>query len=841
VSSAANLAAVRARGDRTLYVERLWPAVAPSIGILAVWIAASLLGMATWLPWPVTLLATASCFAAALALGFSRVRRLAHPTQAEIDRRIEIASRLPHRPLATLADRPALPVGAATLDPDTYLFWVTHQARAEASLARLRVGPPRLSLGGADRYALRFVLPVLVLGGLLVARGDAGALLLAAAAPGLVSAPGPAGTLQAWITPPRFTGLAPVFLRAGDAQAISVPAGSVLTASLTGSTAVPRLVEPFAPRKAPRFHAIADGSWQVEETLTVSGPVRVRQGGHPIANWNVTVEAVAAPSIAWDGTPGAWHGGWRTRLPWKASNQYGLASLRALLVPVKPAGAPPITLRLPLNGAPRTAHGVELPDLSASPFAGTAVQATLYATDATGQTGHSATVRFTLPARPFHNPLARAVLDARRRLALAPDDHKAAADDLATLGDVPGAFDRQPGEYLNLEAVSALLRVRGDVRAVDESEARLWELALVIEDGARHGTADARSALALRSARDRVDQQLERMRSLGSKGNSPAEQNELRRRIEALKQALAARMRELTRQALKNGTMLPPDAAAQALGGDMLGKMLKNLDDAAKNGRMDDAARQLSQMEDMLDRMRPATADDVKRALQQMQGAQQAASQMQALPDIIKRQSALLDGADKRSQAGAAPPDQPPAPAPDKDRRVQRALSRATAALSDQFAALTGKKPDALGKASDAMDRASKALAKGDDGAAAAAQREALADLQQGGKQMASAMRSGGGKGEGTAAFAPGFSAGDGGEQGDDQGQDSEADEKGGRDPLGRPLASSGNETDDSARVDLPDARARSRALEEELRRRDSDRERPRQELDYLDRLLKAF
>ena len=64
--------------------------------------------------------------------------------------------------------------------------------------------------------------------------------------------------------------------------------------------------------------------------------------------------------------------------------------------------------------------------------------------------------------------------------------------------------------------------------------------------------------------------------------------------------------------------------------------------------------------------------------------------------------------------------------------------------------------------------------------------------------------------------------------------------DSGGRDPLGRynqGLAS------DNADVTVPEERERQRtqAIQEELRRRGADQERPRQELDYIDRLLKQF
>ena len=61
-----------------------------------------------------------------------------------------------------------------------------------------------------------------------------------------------------------------------------------------------------------------------------------------------------------------------------------------------------------------------------------------------------------------------------------------------------------------------------------------------------------------------------------------------------------------------------------------------------------------------------------------------------------------------------------------------------------------------------------------------------------------------------------------------------------GRDPLGR--YGQGNHND-NADVAVPEQRERQRtqAIQDELRRRGADQERPRQELDYIDRLLKQF
>ena len=81
--------------------------------------------------------------------------------------------------------------------------------------------------------------------------------------------------------------------------------------------------------------------------------------------------------------------------------------------------------------------------------------------------------------------------------------------------------------------------------------------------------------------------------------------------------------------------------------------------------------------------------------------------------------------------------------------------------------------------------------------------------------------------------------------EGDEMSMEPGGQEEGGeRDPLGRPLrqGTGGKAADDSS-VKVPDQmeQGRSRAIQEELRRRGADRQRTREELDYIDRLLKPF
>jgi hypothetical protein len=63
------------------------------------------------------------------------------------------------------------------------------------------------------------------------------------------------------------------------------------------------------------------------------------------------------------------------------------------------------------------------------------------------------------------------------------------------------------------------------------------------------------------------------------------------------------------------------------------------------------------------------------------------------------------------------------------------------------------------------------------------------------------------------------------------------------RDPLGRPLHQGTSGSEEAGDVRVPDEmeQARTREIQEELRRRGAERTRPQPELDYIDRLLKPF
>ncbi len=929
----------RGQARAVLWVERLWPAGWPAAALVGGYGVAALLGGVALLPPVAHAAVTLAVPAGVVLLLWRGMRPLRAPGPGEVDRRLEAASGLRHQPLRVLADRPAR-VGDGADGPDSDPLWRAHLARTAAQLHRLRVGAPRSVLAGRDLRALRGLVLVGLAASLVVAGPDAGPRLAAAFTPALP--PGPpavAPVLQAWITPPPSTGMAPVFLHpATPPAAVTVPAGSKLQVSLTGGSAVPTLALGEATQA---FAALGPASWQAERVLDAGGLLSVRRGGGPVASWTLSVVPDEAPVVAWAAAPGpaSARGGQadaRTRLPWQVSHHYGVAGLTAELTLDARPGDPASVVAIPLPGVPKDAHGTAAPDLTANPWAGMAVSAVLVGRDGQGLAGRSDVARFTLPERAFQNPLARALIAARRRLTLDPGHRDPVVDDLRGLADAPAAFGDNLGTYLGLSTIATLLSQEdGPQDAVAQAQARLWEMALALDAGAVE-----RTARVVEQAREQIRDKLGEMRRDPGKAADPKQQAELKARVEAMRQAIKDHLQAMLEQARKDGTLQPKDEAAQKMDAGDLDRMLREMEDAAKQGRTDEAEAKLEQLQKQMQALDDAAKQSSEQAQQGKSGkgggkedSEKAQTAKDAVQDLLKREGGLLDtaqgrgreqgresGQDKGQQAGkqggqpapggqdaregaapqpgsagpqGGPPGgepgqqagqdqgpgpggagqgQPPArgqaqrqpgarpdgqdaavaPAPrDAEGRVQRAMRRALGELMQQFGDSAGSVPKSLGDADQAMQQAEDALRAGHDDAAREAEQRAVADLRKGGQEMGQTMQRQFGLSDSKDGKdgQDGDGKGDEAQDGDGEGGSGNKPGKAGRskkvqrDPLGRLTQDGGHGISDGDDVHVPDQaeQARSRDLQDELRRRGADRGRPQDELDYIGRLLKPF
>ena len=850
----------RATARAALLFEQLWPALWPPLGVAGVFVCLALLDLPARLP-PWLHLALLGGFGLAVLVLLARaVRSILLPDNAAADRRLERASGLAHRPLAALSDRPAID------DPIAAALWRTHLLRAEQQVRQLRIGLPRPGLAAIDRRALRAGLGVALVACIAIAGADAPSLLAQALTP---SWPRPAGApgveIQAWITPPAYTRLPPVFLKP-EMASLSVPAGAQLTVNVSGGnpaeTAVPSLV--LGASETP-LQPLDKSSFQAERELQSGGRLTIRRGGRELAAWNLTVIADRPPSVAWADRPvpasiGPSGRGPQLRLPWRAEDDYGVVSLQAELVlneAVEPP-PPPLELALPLPAdSPAKAQGVSVQDLSAHPWAGLAVRGRLIARDALGQTGESAEIGFTLPERNFQNPVARMLIELRRGLTLHPMDRDQV---LAVLDEMllqPKAFEGDLGAFLNLAGIYYVLVRDHQAGAVPAAQQRMWELAVQLEDG----QVD-RTARALENARQAVRDALER----ATQQPNPANLADLDRKLQDLEQAIRDRLQAMLEQAKRDGTVEQIDPQAMQMDARDLDRLAEAARDAAKDGRMKDAEQRMAELEEMLDQLQNGQSANAqaaqKSAQQRAEKRQRGEKQVGALQDMIARQGGLLDRAQGRAQDKA--PDSVPGKTEEKavdrsperkaDQRVQQALRRALGELMQQFGDLTGEVPQSLSEADTAMRDAGQSLGEGTDPAAAAAEQRAIEALQKGGREMGQTMAKKFGPGQVGVGEAPG----DGDDpNGDQMGNSPGSRDRGNprsragmppgrganRDPFGRQPGEGTSGADEGGDVRVPEERERQRAqaIQEELRRRGADRSRPQEELDYIDRLLKRF
>ena len=125
-------------------------------------------------------------------------------------------------------------------------------------------------------------------------------------------------------------------------------------------------------------------------------------------------------------------------------------------------GPPDFALVLPQA---RTKNGVgqTIKDLTDHPWAGAEVVMTLMARDEGGNEGNSEPFTFRLPERVFTKPLARALVEQRRDLALDAGARSQVTTALDALAMAPEKFAPDAGIYLGLRTIFwSLVRAKTD-------------------------------------------------------------------------------------------------------------------------------------------------------------------------------------------------------------------------------------------------------------------------------------------------------------------------------------------------------------------------------------------
>ena len=795
-----------------LFFERLWRMFWPAWVIAGAFLAMAFFDLFAWFPgWLHA--AVLMLFAAAL-IGLLTINlpKISYPGYTEARRRLERVNELPHRPLESLDDDLADGLKA---DPVTRAMWRGYQARLRDEVGKLRVGEPKPGVLALDRFSLRFVIAL----ALLLSIVDAGDYwqerLVRAAMPSIGAGPARSATLDAWISPPGYTGQPPIYLAgAGNSGqrsptgVIEAPEGSILVAQVSNAANMPAIVGPGDESADSSFKVTAEDSYRAHHELTATGLVTIEAGGRELGAWDVVVIPDQKPTAAFLQQPGQTPLA-ALRIDFEAHDDYGLAGVTARISRIGTLpGDESITFELPLPGTnPKDAAGAGYHDLTPHPWAGLEVQIQLIARDGRGQEGMSGPIAAILPERIFNHPVARAVIEQRRILTADPDRARDMVGmELMRLARDADAYDRDSVVFMALMTASRRLKNNSD--SLGSIQKLLWDTALRIEDGklslAARELRRLQQELMEALSRDAPDEELERL------------MNELQAALDELLDAMA----KMQPQDMENMPMMDPNALA--MDRQELQALFDRMRELMRSGAKDAARQMLSELQKLMENLQTGQMQQVPQEFREgMEQLDLLQELMQAQQELLDRtyQEAMRRGQQERQ--GEKGQNQGNMSA---DTALQEALRRQLGEIMRQLGEITGEIPRPFGRAEGAMRRSTGALEKNLPGAAVPAQTDALDQLREGARAATEQLM----KKFGGAMAA----AGQGQPGGRMPGQ---------QDPFGR--RTPGSQGAAQADVEVPSESdvQKARRILEELRRRAGERQRPPVERDYIDRLLKPY
>ena len=761
--------------------------------------------------------------------------------------------------------------------------WRAHLKRETARLKGLKVSAPEPAMARLDRFGLRAGLALALVIGLAIAAGNPGQRIALAFQPDLRSPYAAAPpTLDVWINPPAYTGRVPMLLARAAGQSegtaapsstdaakperLAVPVGSVLLAKVNGGDGTPELAVAGgegAPETVLPFETVGTRAHQIEMPIEAGTALSIRQEGDELAGWTITVVPDLKPTVSFAESPSATERQ-ALMIHFAASDDYGLTGVEARIDRLdSQAGVvseQPLILPLSLPGsAPEAVETKDYHDLTPHPWAGQPVRITLIAHDALDQSGMSEPLNIILPERRFNHPVAQAIIEQRKRLTTEPAEKEDIARVLISIAVRPHHYFNDIVTFLALRTAAGRL-VLNDATppTIEAVQKLLWDTALRVEDGelslAERELREIERKLMDLLAQDHVDQaELDKLLE------------EMRQAIDKMLQAMAEQMQEMMQNGEMNADDMQEVDPNRVIERQDLMDMLERARQMAQSGAKDAAREMLSQLREMMENLRAGRP--------QMMSPEQLAARemMRQLQDLAEQQQRLMDETFKnhqqdqqfgnrgqqnlgnqpfgnqqgqqpgqRGEQGQQPGQGQPGQRQGQNgngqgmsaeqlSQMQEQLRRQLGEFMRKLGEGLGQIPQPFGQAERAMKGAGDALGQNQPGEAVGPQGDAIEALQDGAQALSEAMQqqqqAGGG-----AAPTPGAQ----GRARDDQM----------RDPLNNDGEDSqGYATDGNVGNRLPAESdlLRSRRIFDELRRRSGERDRPPQELDYIDRLLKRF
>lgn len=831
--------------------ESVWPRLVPLFLLACVFATLSWLGVwhlvPEWARWISLVLFAGAALTACLPL-----REISKPRRQQVYRRIERASGFENRPVTTQIDAPA-----NADDPYSVALWAEHQRRMAQQLDNLAAGTARPDANRYDRFALRAILPLFAFIALFYSYGVNGGRLGDILEP-QIDKRAVLARLDMWVSPPAYAAKPPLYFAASlvdeqkeeEIAKASTLEGSELTVNYVGEenvTALYRSVDGTKPLDGGEGEETGASATAKAFThiLDQSGEVEILLRDTVIARWQIAIEQDRVPEIMLDKVPNAALSG-ALELNYSVKDDYGVVSARGIISAIENGDpdarplveAPEFDLPLPRARA-RSGSSKVNRDLTSHPFAGSEVVLTLEARDDPGQIGRSKPMTITLPGRNFVDPMAMALVEQRRLLALDARNASHVADLLDAVTSHTDVFELDFGAFVSLKtAYRMMVPGRGMVASDDrlrEAMDVLWETALAIELGDL-----SEVERKLREAQENLSEALE----------EGASEEEIDKLMEELRQAmndfLEQMAREMARNPIENSPLNNLDNM-RTLSQRDLEKMMQRIEDLAKSGSKDAARELLAEMQRMLDNLsagrhqqqRQAEGNELNQALDKLSELMQRQQQLMDETFSMQRRQPSPDGQQQQNNQGQQGEQQqgqhqdgnqrgPMTPeefaeAMRQLQEQQEALEQELGELGQQLEDLGLDPSEGFGEAGEEMAEAGRNLGKGQTGDAASNQGQALEALRRGAQSMMQQM------------------AGDrnqGGQQPGQAGRNSR--QRQGNDPLGRESGSQARTDNNDTRIPGEIDAQRAREIMEAIRKRLSDPLRPLLERNYLERLLQS-
>lgn len=776
---------------------------------------------------------------------FRNIRYISLPSREAINRRLELDNHIRHRPLTTIEDRPAHP--GQRDNPSTEKLWNIGMEKAAQGLSKLRITPPHPVASKLDPAAFRalafivFIIGVVVSGPSMPSRLFNGAFPFA----GQIYAGDP-DTMTVWITPPEYTGYEQ-FVIQGDtdfSKPLDIPAGSTVKARINTGFFNPVMIMGDVTY---RMEKLGRGSWGLEQEIKQGELITIKQWLMQTSKIPYRYLNDAPPDIKLTAEPVAQDNG-QLRIPLKLYDDYGVEELKINVTLDKEARTPPAfgktynETRSILSPAEVELDIAPVYNLAWHPWAGMPVVIKLTAQDGQDQTAALPPIHITLPEREFQHPVARKLIDMRKRLIWTPQEAAPnISHEIESVMASPAAYQDDIVAFLAMRSAASRLAYNDDMDSVRAVIVLLWDTALKIEDGNL-----PMAARNLQNTRQALEDLL---------NNPDAQDEQIAVAVDELRQAMAEYLTEFYREMQKRmsdmeqAPMMSPQSMENVANLDDLAAFLDRLQAEAMTGNKDAAREMLSQLQQFMDMMNTQGSFETPPQMEFM------AEGINELQELIERQQELLEQTKEQSKAAIRNPEQyypefdllpealkeqfgfgnmPPPPSPEKQapeapqtdintdphKVEQDALRYILGQLMMESSEMLGQIPEPMQKAEKEMRRSGRFLGQNAPAQSVTHQEKAIEHLQDAMNSMSQQMQA-------MMQQMTGFTFG-----------------RGPVDPLGRPMqeGQDGNMFSGS-RVKIPDEARRKRVKEilDLLRRRSGELRRPEYELEYYRRLMKQF